>query len=536
MTALLDRTPRWLLALVAGAAAAFAHPPFGVLPGLLGYPLLLWLLDTASAERPLRSAFWRGWLAGAAYFGIGTWWVSEAFLVDIAAHGWMAPFAVAAMGGGLALFWGVAGLAYRWSTRRLGVEGVTRVVAFAGLWTAFEWLRGHILTGFPWNLPGETWRAGSAMSQTASLVGVYGLTWITLATVGAAALWKQGRKGHIAIGAAVLSLAALFTWGAVRVTTYQPAPGALRVRIVQADIEQATKYDAAHFRRIVEAYVGLTSRPYPDGRPADLVVWPEGAIPLAVNDYLAEGTWTRPAIESALRPGQTLLVGAYRYEGPIEDTRYYNTLAAVRRTKDGLAPGGVYDKFRLVPFGEFLPLEGLLTRLGVKALVHAPDSFTVGPPPQAMSVPGLPPFQPLICYEALFPGFTREGVRRSGVTPAFIVNVSNDAWFGRTSGPLQHLNLASYRAIEEGVSIIRATPTGVSAIIDPVGQVGAGSLRLGDTGVIDAHLSPTRFDTPYTRVGDLPLIALLLLSAAFSLRSWVVQALKRRRNKVMGGR
>ncbi len=536
MTAILARTPRWLLALAAGLGAALAHPPFGVLPGLLGYPLLLWLLDTASEARPLRSAFWRGWLAGAAYFGLGTWWVSEAFLVDIAAHGWMAPFAIVFMGGGLALFWGAAGLTYRWASRRFGIDGVARVIAFAGVWTAFEWLRGHVLTGFPWNLPGETWRAGSAMSQTAALVGVYGLTWITLVTVSTAALWRQGRKGRIAIGVAALSLAAFFTWGAIRVATYSPQAGSVRVRIVQADIAQAAKYDPAHFRRIVDAYVTLTARPYPDGRPADIVVWPEGAIPAAANDYLAPGTWTRQLIEQSLRPGQVLLVGAYRYDGPLTDPAYYNTMVAVRRTATGLEPAGVYDKFRLVPFGEFLPLEGPLTALGIKSLVHAPESFTIGPRPQALTVPGLPPFQPLICYEALFPGFTREGVSRSGVKPAFIVNLSNDAWFGRTSGPLQHLNLASYRAIEEGVPMIRATPTGVSGLVSPVGQVGAGSLRQGDSGVIDALLQPTRFDTPYSRFGDLPLIALMLLTVALSLRSWVVQALKRRQNGVMGGR
>lgn len=526
--------PRWLLALAAGLAAALAHPPFGLLPGLLGYPLLLWLVDTADAARPLRSAFWRGWLAGLAYFAVGTWWIAEAFLVDIVAHGWMAPFAVAAMAGGVALFWGAAALAYRLTA----VTGLSRVLVFAGVLAGFEWLRGHVLTGFPWNLPGETWRAGSAMSQTAALVGAYGLTWITLATVSTVVLWREGRRGRLAIGGAAVALLGLFVWGAARtVETPRPSPGpeALRVRIVQADVKQAAKYDPAHFQRIVDAYTGLTARPYLGGRPADIVIWPEGAIPAAVNDYLAPGTWTRQAIERSLRPGQVLLVGAYRYEGTPADVRYFNTLAAVRRTAAGLEPAGVYDKHRLVPFGEFLPLEDLLTRLGVKALVHAPESFATGPAPQPMTVAGLPPFQPLICYESLFPGFTRRGALTSGVAPDFIVNVSNDAWFGRTSGPLQHLNLASYRAIEEGVPILRSTPTGVSAVITALGQVDAGALRLGDTGVIDATLPLRRSDTFYRRHGDLPFTLLLLVSAALFLRIRVVRALKTRRNGVKGG-
>ena len=528
----LEAAPRWLLALAAGLAAALAHPPFGLLPGLLGYPLLLWLVDTADEARPLRSAFWRGWLAGLAYFAVGTWWIAEAFLVDIVAHGWMAPLAVAAMAGGVALFWGAAMAAYR----LIHATGLSRVLVFAGVFAALEWLRGHVLTGFPWNLPGETWRAGSAMSQTASLVGAYGLTWITLATVSTAALWRDGRRGRIAVGGAAAVLAGLFLWGALRtLDPVRPAPGsaAVRVRIVQADVKQAAKYDPAHFQRIVEAYTGLTARPYA-GPPADIVIWPEGAIPAAVNDYLAPGTWTRQAVEQALRPGQVLLVGAYRYDGTPADVRYFNTLVAVRRTAGSLAPAGVYDKHRLVPFGEFLPLEDLLTRLGVKALVHAPESFATGPEPRPMTVAGLPPFQPLICYEALFPGFTRRGALASGVAPAFIVNVSNDAWFGRTSGPLQHLNLASYRAIEEGVPVLRSTPTGVSAVISALGQVDAGALRLGHTGVIDAVVPQRQSDTLYRRLGDIPFLVMVFSSALVSLRIRVVQTLKTRQNGVKG--
>lgn len=531
MTLDLARVPRWALALGAGLAAALAHPPFGLLPGLLGYPLLLWLVDTADDARPLRSALWRGWLAGAAYFGLGTWWIAEAFLVDIVHHGWMAPFAVTLMAGGIALFWGAACLVYRWIADRIaGGPGLARVLVFAGVLAGFEWLRGHVLTGFPWNLIGETWRAGSAMSQTAALVGAYGLTWITLATVCAVVLWREGRGGRIAIGAAAAGLAGLFLWGAIRASDRAaaptPAPSALRIRIVQADIRQSAKYDPAEFRRIVEAYVGLTSRPYPDGRPADIVIWPEGAIPDAINSYLAPETWTLAAIGGALRPGQTLLVGAYRVEGTQADYRVFNSLVAVRRTGDSLEPAGVYDKHRLVPFGEFLPLDKLMSALGVKTLVHVGDGFSPGPSPQPLQPEGLPAFQPLICYEALYPGFTRAGANASGIRPAFIVNVSNDAWFGATSGPLQHLNLASYRAIEEGLPMIRATPTGVSTVIDATGRQTGQSLRHGETGVIDASMPGKRYDTPYRRFGDLPFLLLLLISGLSGLHKPVVRRLK----------
>lgn len=524
------RVPRRVLALAAGLAAALAHPPFGFLPGLLGYPLLLWLVDTADANRPLRSAFWRGWLAGVAYFGLGTWWIAEAFLVDAANQGWMAPFAVALMAGGIALFWGLACLLYRWT----GATGVARVLVFAGVFAACEWLRGHVLTGFPWNLPGETWKAGSALSQTAALVGAYGLTWLTIAIFGSAVVWREGRAGKAAVGLALATLASLWLFGFSRTfstTMPAPPPGSPVVRIVQADIKQSAKYDPAEFRRIVDAYVRLSALPYPDGRVADIVVWPEGAIPDAIDNYLAPGTWTRAAIEGALKPGQVLLVGAYRVEGTQADYRVFNSLVAVRRTGEGLEPAGVYDKHRLVPFGEFLPLDGLMTALGIKTLVHVGDGFTAGPAPAPLHPAGLPVFQPLICYEGLYPGFTRAGAKASGKRPAFIVNVSNDAWFGATSGPLQHLNLSSYRAIEEGVPILRATPTGVSAMIGPTGSPISRVLHLGDSGVIDGVLPLSGFNTLYTRLGDLPFLMFLLISGVSGLLKRVAGGLKSSQNR-----
>jgi apolipoprotein N-acyltransferase len=500
------------LALLAGLAAALAHPPFGVLPGLLGYAVLLWLLDTVEGPRPLRSAFLRGWLMGLAYFALGTWWIAEAFMVDAANQGWMAPFAVAAMAAGMALFWGLAAVLYR-LVRPLGVR---RVLVFAGAFAALEWTRGHVLTGFPWNLPGETWRAGSAPSQAAALVGAYGLTWITLAIAAAPAVWRDGRRGRWMIGAAVAALAGLYVHGLmsfpVPVTPAANPPPATTVRIVQADIPQESKWDERRFAQIVQAYVSLTSKPYA-GKPADIVVWPEGALPAAINDYLAPGTWVRQAIVDALRPGQLLLIGGYRYEGPPEKPVYYNSLIALRREATDVVVVGVYDKHRLVPFGEYLPADALMTKLGVKSMAHLGDGFASGPRPQPLRIAPDLLVQPLICYESLFPRLAKPDARVRA-----IVNVSNDAWFGVTSGPLQHLNLASYRAIETGVPIIRATPTGVSALIDARGEIISGArLNLGDSGVIDGDLPDTGPSTLFSRVGHWPFALLLLISIAAAI-------------------
>lgn len=498
-----------LLALIAGLAAALAHPPFGVPPGLLGYAGLLGLLDTADAAKPLRSAFWRGWLAGVGYFGLGTWWIGEAFMVDAANQGWMAPFAVAAMAAGLALFWGLAGLLYR----LVRPASAWRVLTFAGAFAALEWARGHVLTGFPWDLPGEAWRAGSWPSQAAALVGAYGLTWITLAIAAAPAAWREGRGGRIALAVAAAGLVALHGYGAAVQSRPLAKGPPVSVRIVQANIQQDAKWDAARFAQIVQAYVSLTARPYA-GRPADLVIWPEGALPAAIDDYLAPGTWVRQAILDSVRPGQTLLIGGYRYEGPIDKPTYYNSLIALRRTASDLEVVGIYDKHRLVPFGEYLPAEKLLTAIGFKSLAHLGDGFATGPRPAPLRVRPDLLTQPLICYESLFPGLAR---RDSNVR--VLINVSNDAWFGVTSGPLQHLNLASYRAIESAKPILRATPTGVSAVIDARGRIVPGTrLGLGKTGVIDTVIPGMGEVTPFDDFGDLAFFALLLISAVASAR------------------
>ena len=500
------------LALLAGLAAALAHPPFGILPGLLGYALLLWLLDAIDGPRPLRSAFLRGWLTGLSYFGLSTWWIAEAFMVDAANQGWMAPFAVAAMAAGMALFWGLAAVLYR----LVRPPGVRRVLVFAGAYAALEWTRGHILTGFPWNLPGETWRAGSPVSQFAAVVGAYGLTWITLAVAAAPAVWRDGRRGRIAVGAALAGLVVLFAGGwLLRAAPPPPTAGQppTTVRIVQADIPQESKWDERRFAQIVQAYVSLTARPYA-AKPADIVVWPEGALPLAINDYMVPGSWVRQAIVDALRPGQLMLLGGYRYEGAPDKPVYYNSLVALRRTASDVEVVGIYDKHRLVPFGEYLPADALMTRLGVKSMAHLGDGFATGPEPRPLRIAADLLVQPLICYESLFPRLAKPvpGVRA-------IVNVSNDAWFGVTSGPLQHLNLASYRAIETGLPLIRATPTGVSALIDAQGRILPGArLKLGESGVIDGNVPNVGSPTLFSRLGHWPFALLLLVSFAAAIR------------------
>jgi apolipoprotein N-acyltransferase len=499
------------MALAAGALAAIAHPPFGVLPGLLGFAMLMHLVDQAEGPGALRRAFWRGWLAAFAYFAIGCWWVAEAFLVDAEGQGWMAPIAVTLIPAGLGLFWGAACALYRW----LKPRGPARVLAFAGALAGAEWLRGNIFTGFPWNLVGETWVAGSPPSQFAAVVGAYGMTWITLAIAAAFAIPFGGanrRTASVAVGASLAALAGLYLFGAVRLAG-APAipPGQPLVRIVQADVPQEKKYDEAAFRSIVERYVTLTAQPA--ARRPDIVVWPEGAIPDSANAVLAPGSWTADAIARSLLPGQTLMMGAYRIEGTETQPRYYNSFIALRSEPGQMRVTALYDKYHLVPFGEFLPFEWILEPIGLKRVSRVGEGFTPGPAPAPVAPAGAPPAQPLICYEALFPALVRHAINSRSIAPVWLVNVSNDAWFGATSGPWQHLNLASYRAIESGLPMVRATPTGVSAMVDAFGRSNPDQrLGLGKMGVIDAPLPLALKNTPYRRLGELAFLALQVFS------------------------
>jgi apolipoprotein N-acyltransferase len=504
------------LALLAGVAAGLAHPPFGVLPGLLGYALLLALID-ADSPTPLRSALFRGWLAGVGYFSVGMWWITEPFMVDAKEQGWMAPFALVLMAGGLALFWAVAA----WLYRVLKARGLGRTLVFAGCLAGFEWLRGHVLTGLPWDLPGETWRAGSAPSQTASVVGAYGLTWITLAIAAAPAVLARAggwRPKAVALGLALLALGGLYGFGAWRLDHAAPArPGAPMIRVVQANIDQKNKWKPENLGMVFDTYLDLTNRKAAV-QPA-IVIWPEGALPAVIDQLIAPGSPYAARLRDAVAPGQTLLMGANRAEvGPTGQARYFNSLVAFRREGEGLRVTGVYDKHHLVPFGEYMPAADFATKVGFRSLVHMPDDFSAGPPSQPIVPWGVPAMQVLVCYEALFPGVTRAGARRASLRPAWILNVSNDSWFGGGSGPLQHLNIASYRAIEEGLPIVRATPTGVSAIVDGYGRIEpSAKLGLGALGVIDAPLPSPLEMTPFSQSGDTGFAVMLLLSGLVAL-------------------
>lgn len=507
---------RWLAAALAGAIAIFALPPAYATPLLwLTFPCLLLLLDGAAGPR---QAFAVGWWFGFAHHLLGLYWISFALLLDTARFFWLMPFAAAGLPALLACFLGAAMAALDWASRRFGLTGVGRVLAFAVLWSLAEYLRGHVLTGFPWNLVAYGWIAWLPVFQTAALVGSYGLGLLTAALAALPYLLadratdRRIARRWVAGGVALLLAAA--GWGHLRLA--QPVgmvPG-VTLRLVQPNIEQTLKWDPAARRANFEKVLRLSRAPAARGDAAPTaLLWPESAVPYD----LEHDTNAQAAVAAVTPPGGLLLAGTARATiDPASGTeRYWNSLLV--SDHDGQVRA-IYDKFHLVPFGEYVPLRRWLP---LPRSVTGGE-FSAGPGPRVLSLPGLPPVSPLICYEVIFPGRVKpppaSAEAGAADAPRWIATVTNDGWYGNTAGPHQHFDMARARAVEEGLPVVRVANTGISGTIDPYGRV-LGSLALGTEGVLDSPLPEAAAATLYGRRGDLPYAWLLLAAAGMALFS-----------------
>ncbi|MCP5412866.1 MAG: apolipoprotein N-acyltransferase [Alphaproteobacteria bacterium] len=485
-----------------GVVSATGFAPLGFFPALLaGYGALVLLLDGADGgPHPLRAAAAIGWAFLFGQFLLGLYWIGYAFMVDPSAHLWQMPFALLGLTAGLGLFGALAGLLsmYFWQ------DGPARIFITAAFFALCEYLRGHVLTGFPWNLAGYGWGAVPAVLQGASLFGVYGLSFLTILLGASLAELLCGRWRLSA--AMALAFAGLFGFGVYRLnaTPADDTRGVV-VRLVQPDVPQREKYVRKLMMRNWDWLVELSARPGDKalGRP-DVIVWPEAATGFPVAN--APGALDQIALFTGR--GQTLITGSERVAQDAQGLSYYNSLYLFGRY--GALPL-VYDKFHLVPFGEYVPFAKLLGQIGITKLTQGPSGFSAGDHPHLLAVPGAPPVSPLICYEVIFPGAV---VDTSAPRPGWMVNVTDDSWFGPWAGPRQHLLIARVRAIEEGLPIARAANTGISAMIDPYGRI-VRQLSLGQRGVVDARLPAALAPTLYARFGDLWFF-LLMVSAAFA--------------------
>ena len=484
---------RWRLpcAVLAGAGMALAAAPFDV-PWAVALIIIVFHL-VVTAPTP-SMAGWTAWWAALGYFGLSLNWIVEPFLVDAALTGWMAPFALVGLAGGLALFWALAG----WSSARLLPAGALRAVAFAGLLALLEYARGFMFTGFPWAQPGHLLIAWDGVFPILAALGGAGLMTVvvlTLGVIGTVLLYLRPIWPIWVLLAVIAS--GPFVAGAIRLPDAGAAGNAPVVRLIQPNAPQHLKWRADMIPVFFDRALDLTAVP---GSP-DLVVWPETALPVLFERSDAVRARMRVAAGDA-----QIIVGGQRFVG----FQARNTLALLDAEGQITA---IYDKHHLVPFGEYMPFGAVLARYDIGAMAaQLAGGYSPGDGPAVMDLGArLGTVFPMICYEAIFPQYIRQVDR-----PDWIVHLTNDAWFGSFSGPYQHLALARLRAAEQGLPVLRAANTGVSAVIDARGRVLA-SLPLNTQGTLDARLPPALPPTVYARTGDWPVLIFVLLATGLAL-------------------
>ncbi|RID91982.1 apolipoprotein N-acyltransferase [Gemmobacter lutimaris] len=469
--------PRWrdlAPAFGLGVLAAAGQAPFGAWHvALPAFAAIIWQVV---AGRPAL----RGWAAGTGYFAAALNWIVQPFFVEPETYGWMAPFALVLMAGGLALFWGAAAAVSARLTPNLG----RRAFAFALCLTTAEALRGVVFTGFPWAQPGHIW-IDTPVAQLAALFGADGLTLLTLVLAALPVM-----VGGWGAALAALALVAVWGGGAWRLAQPDPVAPGLTFRLVQPAAEQSLKWDPSQAERLYRLQTGYTAA---EPRP-DLVIWPETALPYL---YDAGGDAAQGVAEAAR--GVPVAMGVQRVEGAAA----YNSLAV-------LGPDGyqiaIYDKAHLVPFGEYLPFGDLAWRLfGISAFAARQGyGYAAGPGPRVLDLGRLGKALPLICYEAVFPAEVNAAPER----PGWLLQITNDAWFGTLTGPFQHAAQARLRAVEQGLPLVRVANTGVTQMVDAKGRVTA-ELRFGSPGYLDAALPAALPPTLFARYGALPFLLLL---------------------------
>lgn len=494
---------RWLMAFAAGLGSATALAPLYLLPMMaVGLTVLVLLIDGAAAkEKPKCSAFIAGWFWGFGYFLAGVYWMALSFFVQADQFAWMAPFAVTGMPAFLALFTGAAAAC----CAAFPKTGWARIVFFTGVFAAVEYARGHILTGLPWNLTGQVFAGAAVGSQTAAWYGAYGLSLVAIFLAAAPAAGLEARENAKPLSGFMVMFAGaalLVAAGALRLALPEPQGDARQlVRIVQPNIPQREKiqwsYWAKNFERQMEHSRGAVP---PDARL--FIIWPENGAPL-----LNESPSALELLSQDLPEKSVLIAGTVRREQSEDgEERWYNSIAVVEEDEGRRRITGHYDKHHLVPIGEYLPFYDVLKRIGVASLTPYQDrGFFSGRGPETLSAGGAS-FSPMICYEAIFPGASYS----KGDRPDWLVVVTNDAWFGDSSGPRQHLDMARLRAVETGLPMARSANTGVSALIDAKGRILA-RIPLYEAGRIDAPLPPKLPQTLYDRVGDWPFLLFVLI-------------------------
>jgi apolipoprotein N-acyltransferase len=489
---LADGSPRlkYAYAVLSGAVAGLALPPFDLwFLAVLGLAVSLQLLRVSCSGR---QAALVGWGFGSGYFAVGLHWIVEPFIVDADRYLWMAPFALVFITTGMALFWGAA----FWAAFRLsqGAKPLVSALAWAVCLGTAEVLRSYILTGFPWALISQIW-VQTDMIQWIRLLGPHGLTLATLLMVGSAssAFTVSGWLNRTALLLPISLLVGGLYWIS---PDPQSQPIGPVIRLVQPNAPQHEKWNRDLIPMFFQRQIDFTAAATSTGRRPDLIVWPE----TAVSNLLENAGPAFDVIKDAAN-GTPVVLGIQRRNAQ----QFYNSMVLLDAQGE-LA--GLYDKHHLVPFGEYIPFGSVLGKFGLHGFAAKEGGgYSAGPGPELLDLGALGRALPLICYEAVF----SQNVSGAPERPDFLLQITNDAWFGGFSGPYQHLAQARMRAIEQGLPMIRVANTGISAMIDARGQIVA-QLGLGEAGFIDATLPVKLPPTVYAKSGDVPIILLIALS------------------------
>lgn len=489
---------RYFVALAAGLFSSFAMAPFDVFPVLfLTLPIFVWLMDGAFSDerqgwfRTAFSSFLLGWWFGFGYFVTGLWWIANALLVEADTFAWALPLAVIALPALLAIFWGFAAVL----ARALWVENWSRVFTLALAFGLFEFLRGTLFTGFPWNTLGYAAMTMPLTMQSASLIGVYGVTVLAvivftapLIALTSNSFEKGGRKGLLLV-AAILAIAHV-GFGATRLALNETTfVDDVKLRLVQPNIPQEDKLDPLKGNKTVQTYIEVSSAPGLD--EVTHLLWPESAFPFLLtdrSDVLAR-------IAALVPQGTQLFTGAARAEpssGGDPYGRVYNSIYSINSNGEIVAAA---DKVHLVPFGEYLPFQTLLETFGLEQITRVHGGFEAGSSRGYLDGNAAGKILPLICYEIIFSG---ETLQTNQARPDWILNVTNDAWYGNTPGPYQHLRQSIIRGVETGLPMVRVANSGISAVTDPFGRT-IRSLNLNEKNALDSQL-PTTADATFFNI------------------------------------
>lgn len=485
------------LCFVAGLVAALALEPVSIpFFFFLGFGFFYFTHHKAQNGK---QTFFYSWLFALGFHGAGLYWISASLFIDINKYFWVLPFSLLALPCYLAFLFAACVSAIH----GLKKHGAAYALLLACAILASEVLRSFLLGGFPWNLFGYIWTQTDLVIQSASLFGIFGLTLLTLlvATLLAETILRPTPRSLVAFTSVAILFSGLALWGEQQLKNEPTFVPAIQLRVVQGAIEQAERRTQAQRMAAFSRYISLSTEHAKT--PPTHIIWPETAAPF----FLGDDDVMRKALSRIIPKGGALLTGSPSKDIRDGDISYFNSFVVL---DDKGTITGRYDKSHLVPFGEFIPLRSVIKALPVAADIIGARDFSFGTGPRTLRAPEFPPFSTMICYEAIF----SKAITDESNPPQLLLHVTNDAWFGNTSGPYQHFAMARVRAIEEGLPLVRAANTGISAVVDAYGRIHK-KLDLGERGVIDAPLPTTKGEkTIYSQYGFVPVFILTLLISA----------------------